>query len=419
MHIGVVGCGLAGLTTAYYLSEIGCQVTVIDRTSGPAQETSYANGSMITPSLADPWNAPGVFGALLKSLGKEDSAMLLRAKAIPSLFGWGLRFIRNATESRFQEGFLANARFAKYSQQVMQDLLQAKPMGFEYAPDGVIKVFSDEASLTAAQKTSEWLREEAGVAFQTLDQKALLSLEPALADASDRLHGGIYFPEEEVGNARLFCEALRHRATDSGVAFRFNERVVDIELEAGRVRSLVTDATRMEFDGVVLAGGSYTWPLAKKAGLNLPVRPAKGYSITLPMGGLEPRPRYAVVDEHLHAAVVPLGGERFRVAGTAEFTGFDDVVNPARIENLKGLLKMVYPRVSYRDEDVEGWCGFRPMTPDGKPIIGPTKVGGLYLCTGHGPLGWTLACGSGKSLAEVIVGEQAEYDLQEFSFGRF
>ena len=419
MHVGVVGCGLLGLTTAHYLREFGCEVTVFDRTGGPAQETSYANGSMITPSLADPWNSPGVFGALLKSLGKEDSAMLLRAKAIPSLVGWGLRFLHNATEARFREGFLANARFAKYSQDVMQNLLQAKPMDFEYAPDGVIKVFPDAASLAAARATSEWLREEAGVAFRTLDQAALLDLEPALADAIDRLHGGIYFPEEEVGNARLFCEALLQYCINAGVTFRFNETVVDMEVDAKRVRALVTDRETIELDAVVLAGGSFSWPLAKKVGINVPVRPAKGYSITLPMVELDPKPRHAVVDEHLHAAVVPLGGQRFRVAGTAEFTGFDDTVNPARIENLKVLLKMVYPQVSCRDDQVEGWCGFRPMTPDGKPIIGSTKVQRLYLCTGHGPLGWTLACGSGKSLAELMVGKDPEYDISGFAFGRY
>ena len=192
-----------------------------------------------------------------------------------------------------------------------------------------------------------------------------------------------------------------------------------MEVDAKRVRALVTDRETIELDAVVLAGGSFTWPLAKKVGINVPVRPAKGYSITLPMGELDPKPRHAVVDEHLHAAVVPLGGQRFRVAGTAEFTGFDDTVNPARIENLKVLLKMVYPQVSCRDDQVEGWCGFRPMTPDGKPIIGSTKVQRLYLCTGHGPLGWTLACGSGKSLAELMVGKDPEYDISGFAFGRY
>ena len=418
-HVVVVGCGLAGLTCAYFLRQHDLEVTVIDRQAAPARETSYANGSMMTPSLADPWNAPGVLGALVRSLGQEDSPMLLRLKAIPSLVVWGLQFLGNATKSGFESSFLSNLRLAHYSQAVMSDLLQAVPLEFEYAPDGIIKVYPDAATFNSASATAEWLGRE-GVEHTPLMPDALLKKEPALAPIIDRLYGGIHFPGDEVGNARLFCEGLYELAENAGVNFRFNESLQGVEkVKAGEVVALTTSNGRIETDAVVLAAGSYSWPIAKMFGLRVPVRPAKGYSITVPVGDLDPAPRHAIVDDSLHAAVVPLGKDKLRVAGTAEFTGFDATLTPGRIDNLKHLLSQIYPRITIPEGEVEGWTGFRPMTPDGRPLIGRTKVPNLFLNTGHGPIGWTQACGSGKAIADLIAGGPSDFDLSVFEPARF
>ncbi len=416
-HVVVVGCGLAGLTSAYFLRQHGFSVTVVDRQPAAARETSYANASMMTASLADPWNAPGVMSALLRSVGKEDSAMLLRFKAIPSMVTWGMRFLARATRSEFEASFLSNIHLAHYSQRVLHDLLQSVPLEFEYAPDGIIKVYTDQDSYESALTSAAWLN-QAGVRHTPLTGIELLTKEPALAPAIDRLYGGIHFPGDEVGNARLFCEQLQKEAETSGVRFRFEETLLSVEREGPVLRALVTDVGRIEVDAVVLAAGSYSWPLGKLFGIRVPVRPAKGYSITVSVGDVEPSPVYAIVDDALHAAVVPLGTNKLRVAGTAEFAGYDATLTPGRIQNLKDLLVQIFPQFSVPRDGVAAWTGFRPMTPDGRPLIGSTRVDNLYLNTGHGPIGWTQACGSGKALADLIAGETPEFDLSPFTPAR-
>jgi D-amino-acid dehydrogenase len=419
VRVLVIGCGLAGVTCAWFLRQHGAEVTVIDRGAAAASETSHANGSMMTPSLADPWNAPGVLGALLRAIGRDDAAMVLRLRALPSLLRWGAGFLRHATAARFRAAFFDNAGLARYSQQVMQRLLQAVPLDFEYAPDGTIKVFRDAAAFTAAQDTAAWLQASLAIPSRRLDRAALLELEPALAASIDGFVGGLHFVEDEVGNAQQFCEALRREAAAAGVDFRFGETLQTVARPAGRIAAVITDKGRHEADAFVLAAGSYSWPLGRHFGITVPVRPAKGYSLTVPLAAGEPVPRRAVVDEALHAAVVPLGGTRLRVAGTAEFAGFATQPSPGRVDNLRGLLRQVYPDVATDGKDIQPWCGLRPMTMDGRPLVGRTAVANLFLNTGHGALGWTHACGSGKALADLICGVAPETDLEPFRPERF
>lgn len=418
MKVIVIGCGLAGLSSAYYLAQRDAQVQVIDRCAGPALETSFANGSMITPSLADPWNAPGVLGSLVRSLGREDSAMLLRPRALPSLFGWGLQFIRQSSRARFEASFLANATFARYSQTVMRDLLQSHPLAFDYAPDGTLKLFRDASALKAASETAQWLG-QIGVQHRMLTPHELVQLEPALADIKDQLTGGIHYPDDEIGNAQHFCVALYERALAAGVEFHFDQAVGLVERNSQGLTAVRSSTERFAGDAFVLAAGSYSWPLGRLFGLRVPVRPAKGYSLTVPLGSNSVRPRYAVLDDALHACVVPLGADQLRVAGTAEFAGFDRTLTQGRVENLQGLLRRFYPGIEFDPEETSPWCGLRPMTPDGRPLIGGTRLPNLYLCTGHGPLGWTMACGSGQALSEIILDGTSVADTQAFAPARF
>jgi D-amino-acid dehydrogenase len=421
MRVVIIGSGLAGVTTAWFLREQGVDVVVVERASAVARETSFANGSMLTPSLADPWNAPGSLSALLRSIGREDAAMMLRIGALPSLLIWGMKFLRSSRQQPFLESFLANVHLARYSQEVMQSLLQGAAPGaldFDYAPDGTVKVFNSQEALQRGREIASWLQ-QAGINHHTLDRDSLLELEPALAPGAGRLVGAIHYPQDEVGNARRFCEQLYRMAADRGVDFRFSELVLGIERERDRITAIRTSREVLKADAFVLAAGSYSWPLGKKFGINVPVRPAKGYSLTVPNVVPGGSPSLAVVDDALHAAVVPLREGLLRAAGTAEFTGFDQQLNPHRIANLRTLLNTLYPQLESASVEGDAWCGFRPMTTDGRPLLGASRVPNLYLNTGHGPLGWTLACGSGRALAELIANGRSEYALDDFAPARF
>ena len=370
MRVLILGSGLAGITSAYYLRKLGCDVTVVDRAAGAGRETSFANGSMITPSLADPWNAPGVFGALMRSLGREDSAILLRAGAIPSLFGWGISFLRNSASKHFERNYLRNVGLVHYSQQVMRDLMQnarscvrlrRRRHDEDLPRRGFVRSRHQDRALVEAGR-----HRASSTRHRRRRQNRTESGEPV----ADEIVGGIGYPGDETGNARMFCEEMRRVCSESGVRFRFAENVVEIIRKRKRIEGMRTAKETLTADAYVLAAGSFSSLWGKQLGFDIPVRPAKGYSISVPMHRWEPRPRVPVVDDSLHAALVPVGGV-LRVAGTAEFTGYDVTVNPKRIANLVNLFGRVYPKLAERvgDLDVQPWCGLRPLTPDGMPIV--------------------------------------------------
>jgi D-amino-acid dehydrogenase len=419
VRVLILGCGLAGISAAYYLRQSGCDVVVVDRAAGPARETSYANGSMITPSLSDPWNSPGVFGALLRSLGREDSAMLLRAKAIPSLFGWGMSFIRNSASKHFERNYLKNVGLVHYSQWMMRDLLQAHPLRFDHVYDGTMKIFRDGAALDYGIKIAHWLK-QVGIEHRALDPAGVVEIEPLLEPVKRQLVGGIGYPGDETGNARMFCEELRRVCERDGVQFRFAENVVEIIRSRKTVAGMRTAKELLTADAYLLAAGSFSSVWGKQLGFGLPVRPAKGYSISVPMETWRVRPRVPIVDDSLHAALVPVGNV-LRVAGTAEFTGYDLTVSQRRIDNLLGLFGRVFPQLAQDvgRMEVHPWCGLRPLTPDGMPIVGRSPLDNLFINTGHGPLGWSMACGSGKAVADIVMGAQTGIDMSAFALDRF
>ena len=316
MNVIVIGSGLAGITSAYYLNANGCRVTVLDRAPGPAKETSFANGSMITPSLADPWNSPGVLKRLLKSLGREDSPMLLRPAGMVGMLGWGVGFLLNSGARRFEAAYLRNVRFSQYSQRLMRELLQHRALSFDHTSLGTIKLFRDAKALQSGVEVAHFLK-QVNVEHRVLDVEALIEFEPALTQVADQIAGAISYPGDETGDARKFCEELRREIQAEGVTFRYSEQVLRFIRDGKRLQSLITPRGTLDADAFVLAAGSFSTGMAKQLGFRLPVRPVKGYSITLPMGDWQQPPRYPIVDDSLHAAVVPLGN-RIRVAGTAE-----------------------------------------------------------------------------------------------------
>lgn len=417
----IIGAGLIGMTTAYALSAAGEEVIVLERRDGPGEETSRANGSLLHPSLVEPWNTPGIAQVLLRDMGRENAAVLLRARPLPSLIGWGLRFLRESSERRHYRNTLRNLHLARLSVRSMAALREDTGIRYHHQPRGSLTVYREAATYGAALRRYERLAAY-GLETTALDPDALVALDGALAPVADRLHGGVFAPIDECGDPHAFCVALHHCLARRGVEFRFGHTVARIAVSGDRARGVELAGGRtVRADRVVLAGGSWSVPLARRCGLRLPVRPVKGYSLTLPRGTSGTAPVMPVTDTSLHLAVVPVGEERIRVAGTAEFAGFDSSVRPARTAYLWRMLQDLYPRFAEASAGCQrnGWAGLRPMCPDGVPLIGATSIDGLFLNTGHGQLGWTLAAGSGRLLADLVLGRTPAVEAADFAPQRF
>ena len=419
MRIIVVGAGLLGLTTAYFLRQHAAEVLVVERQLGPGLETSFANGGMLHASQANPWNEPGVLWQALRMLGREDAALLIRPRALPRMLGWAWTFVRNSSLPRYLTNVEKNARLADYSLTVLAEHLAGLALPFERADRGTLKIYRDVAELETASQFAERCR-AFDICYQVLTAKEVTTLEPALAPISDQLSGGIHFPDDVSGDAHRFCRALAERCVTDGVQFCYETHVQRIVISDGTVRGVMVDGEILHADSVVLAAASHSAALAASAGVRVPVQPVKGYSITVPMAHWQVQPQVPVIDEHYHAAVCPLG-QQLRVAGTAEFAGFDTTLTQSRIANLYDLITRIYPleAASIKRSACAEWTGLRPMSPDGVGIMGRTRVAGLFLNTGHGHLGWTMAPGAGKLVADDIMQNKTELARGDYQLARF
>lgn len=414
----IIGSGLIGTTSAYFLARRGWEVTVLDRQEGPGRETSFANGSLLTPSMPEPWNAPGSWRVLLASIGRSDSPLKLRLKALPHLGSWGIGFLRNSTPERYQRNTVKNLKLALHSLEVLESLRRETGIEYGAASRGTLRVIRSPAALERALAWGEKLRAAAGLTFRRVTVDDIVALEPALAPIASRLAGGIHYPVDEVGNAYEFCVGLAEHARRSGVEFRFATPVTGIEQRQGSVTAVRSGQTRLTADRYVVAAGSYSPTLLAELGLKLPVKPAKGYSLTFEHPTLDPPLGLPVCDDDFHAVVVPLKNV-IRVAGTAEFAGYDLSLPEARIRNLVRLVQQVLPAGGFERSQARAWCGLRPMSVDGVPVIGPTPVGNLWINTGHGPLGWTMAAGSGKLLSDLMTGDSPPVNAEDYALARF
>jgi D-amino-acid dehydrogenase len=421
MHVIVIGAGLAGLSVAWYLREGGAAVTLLERNASAGMETSFANGGLLHPSMVEPWNSPGVLGFLLRNIGRADAPMLVRLRVLPGLLGWGARFIRASRADSFLATTRRNLMLARYSVELMGELRNVAALKYGAYARGSLQVFRTDQ---VARTTLEWVRQLAddGLDYRLLSAHELIALEPALAPIADSLVGAIHYPRDEGGDAHLFCRQLAARLQERGVAIRYDVGCKTLVRE-GRDEVVVVDSLgqRLKADAVVLATGSISPLLAKSIGLALPICPVKGYSITMPRTEGALAPHVPVTDPVLHIAVVPVGEDRIRLAGTAEFAGYDGKIDPPRISNLVQLLKRIYPHYAQelRSSDIAPWAGLRPMSADGMPLLGRTRIRNLFLNTGHGQLGWTMAAGSGRLVADVILNRKPEIDPSPYALARF
>lgn len=408
MKVLVAGSGLLGVSSAYALACVGAKVTVLERAASPAEGTSHANAGMITPSMADPWNAPGIHRDLLRWLGREDAPFLLRPSALPGLLDWGLRFLAASRPEAFRRHMEANLRLARYSQQVMAQLRGSLDLPHDHLANGTIKVFADARHFEMAAGRNRQLQ-ELGLDVRLLDATGAVKVEPSLAPVRERIAGAVYCPQDESGDAREYTHRLARHAASAGVEFRFGTVVEDFERDGHRIAAVRAGTERFEADEFVLAAGAWCEPLLRRLGLRVPVKPVKGYSITLDMGSWAGAPRMPVIDDAMHLAATPLG-RRLRVAGTAEIAGDDRTLNPARIENLFRSVAALFPSLPLDRSRAQPWAGLRPMSADGVPRIGRLPYENLWLNTGQGHLGWTLAAGSAALLADLMQGRAPALD---------
>ena len=406
----VIGAGLAGLTTAFELQQRGWDVTILDEQGEVARGASHANGSLLTPSMAEPWNTPGVHRHLVQSVFNPISPLRLWPSAIPSLLGWGVRFLRNSTAARSRAATTANFHLASYSLRCLDELRTRVGYRDTAAGRGLVKIFRDVDGFEAALRGMRVLQ-SLGLRLEVLDADRAIQRVPELTAIADRISGALFFPDDECADAHLFCLNVATALRRGGATLRLGTAVRSIDTDGQRVRGLTVGDERIAADHVIVAAGVRSPALLRGIGVHLPIAPAKGYTVTLPLpAGFEPPPM-PVADDALHAAVVPVAAG-LRLAGTAEFAGHDLRLQPHRTEQLLNVLAVIFPKIAAEVDRslARTWIGLRPVSADGVPFIGSTGIGGLYVNAGHGPLGWTMAAGSARLLADELTGVAAAID---------
>lgn len=418
MHVAVLGAGVVGTTTALALAEDGHQVSVIDRQPGPALETSFANGAQISACHAKPWAGPGTPWQAFKWMWQPDAPLLFKPwRWDPPLWAWGMRFLANCTTPRARTNMERALRLSLYSRDVLGALRQRTNIQYDQVLKGILHIYRTPEEFAEGRRNAENLA-ALGLPQEILTPADCVRYEPALAHAAKHdLVGGLMSPSDESGDAQMFTEEVAKLAAARGVVFRWGETVTRLELDRSDIGRVLTDKGVIEADLFVLAAGSYSLMLARDLGLALPVYPAKGYSITVDIDTPEAAPTISVTDETRYMVFSRLGN-KMRVAGTVELTGWDTQLDPVRVGPLVSNAQSLFPDVS-KYANVNPWCGLRPATPDSVPLIGRTPIGNLLLNTGHGTLGWTMATGSARIIADLIAGRSPEIDLTGLGLERF
>ena len=403
MKIIVLGAGVVGVTGAWYLAKAGHEVTVVERRDAAALETSFANGGQISAGHAEPWAKPSVVPKILRWLGREDAPLLFRPRADWAQWRWGLRFLMECWPGRFERHARTLGGLASYSRECLRSLRQELGLRYDQLERGILQFATNQRDFDSLAHHADPARVKSA--------RECVALEPALAHSRDPVIGGVYNPNDESGDAHRFTVELARLAAARGVAFRFGTAIDSVEAAGGKVTALRTNGAALAADAYVVSLGSYSPLLLSPLGVRIPVYPLKGYSITLPLGPGEAAaaPTVSLTDEAFKIVISRLGN-RLRAAGTAELTGYDTSINPARCAAIARRIRDLFPGLG-GITTIDNWCGLRPATPNNVPVIGRTRYSNLYLNTGHGTLGWTLACGSGAVLADLVSGRRPEVEF--------
>jgi D-amino-acid dehydrogenase len=416
MNVLILGAGVIGVTAAYYLHKDGHSVTIIDRQRAAGLETSFANGGQISPSSAAPWAAPEVPKLMLKWLGRNDAPLLYRMRLDPKLWAWSIRFLANCTPQNFANNTSKNLRLSLYSRALLPEIRQKTGIKYDCLEQGILKIFRKKEDLEKASKQAQILR-SLGCDNQVLTTVEVHKLEPAFNTSPDKIVGGIFTPDDESGDAFKFTTELAKHLSRAGVNFRFSEKIISLNTDDNRIMSITTDKSTIAGDAVVMSMGSYSPSILKPLNIKLPIEPAKGYSLTVPIAGHNSTPTISLTDED-HKVVFTRLGDRMRVAGTVEFNGYDTEMNEDRANSICNIAQSLFPNGGDYTK-AEFWTGIRPLTPDCVPIIGSTTFENLYLNTGHGSLGWTMCASSGKIISDIIMGRKSEINVSDIGLDRF
>ena len=416
MKVIVLGSGVIGVTSAYQLALAGHEVTVVDRQAAPGLETSYANAGEVSPGYSAPWAGPGVPLKAIQWLLMQHRPLVIRPHLDLNLIRWCLAMLRNCTAARYELNKGRMVRLAEYSRDCMKALRAQTGIAYDERMQGTLQLFRTPAQLDGAGADIAILKRY-GVGFELLDRDGCIRHEPALAQVRDKFVGGLRLPGDETGDCFKFTQNLAALAATQGVQFRHGTRIQRLQQSGRQIVGVVTDAGTLKADAYLVALGSYSPLLLKGVGIRLPVYPVKGYSLTLPITQASGAPESTVMDESHKVAVTRLG-ERIRVGGTAELAGYTLKLHDARRKTLEHVVTDLFPRGGDVSR-AEFWCGLRPMTPDGTPVIGATRLSNLYLATGHGTLGWTMAAGTGRVMADVISGRKPSIDMNGLTLDRY
>ncbi|MGF1753128.1 D-amino acid dehydrogenase [Vibrio makurazakiensis] len=400
MKVMVLGGGVIGLTSAWYLSQKGHEVTVVDRQTECAKETSFANAGQISYGYSSPWAAPGIPFKAIKWLMQQHAPLKIQPKMSSNMVKWTRKMLTNCTESRYNVNKARMLRLANYSQGCLTELRKNTGIEYQGRQLGTLQIFRNTKQLQAIEKDMALLK-QSGTSFQLLDVGECVKKEPALAYSKDKLVGGLHLPDDETGDCFIFCQQLTSLAKQAGVNFLFETDIHSLNFNGSKIQSVSTSQGELSADKYVVACGSYSSHLLAPLAISLPTYPVKGYSLTLPIKSTEHAPISTIMDETYKVAVTRLEN-RLRVAGTAELTDFDLSIREKRTSTLDLVVKDLFNGAGDLSQ-AEYWTGLRPMTPDGTPIIGSTPIKNLFTNTGHGTLGWTMACGSGKLLADLVT----------------
>jgi len=416
LKVIILGGGVIGVTSAYYLAKAGHEVEVIERQPGVGLETSFANAGEISPGYASPWAGPGIPQKAVKWLMMRHPPLIVKPTLDPYMVRWVLQMLTNCTVSRYAINKARMVRVAEYSRDVMVALRADTGIKYDERTRGTLQLFRTQKQVDGAHKDIEVL-DEYGVAYEVLDRAGCIAAEPGLGNSPADIAGGLRLPGDETGDCHIFTKRLAEMAAELGVVFRYGVNIDGLDVTGGAVTGVRTSVGTVTGDRYVLALGSYSPILARQVGVDLPIYPVKGYSITAPVTDASVAPVSTVLDETYKIAVTRLG-DRIRIGGMAELSGYTNHLPPRRRETLAHCVNELFPGAG-DTVSASYWTGLRPMTPDGTPIIGASKLGNLFINSGHGTLGWTMACGSARITADLVAGSTPDIDISDLGPGRY
>ena len=416
LKVLVLGGGVIGVASAYYLARAGHEVTVVDRQAGPALETSFGNAGEVSPGYSSPWAGPGVPIKAIKWMLMTHSPLVVWPLLEPAMWRWGLMMLANCTERAYALNKSRMVPIAEYSRDCLKALRAETGISYDERAQGTLQLFRTQKQLDGIGGDVDVLKQY-GVPFEVLDREGFCGVEPALKLTQEKFVGALRLPGDETGDCFKFTNRLAEMAGALGVQFKWNTRIQSLQVGGSGITGVFTDAGLLSADKVVLALGSHSPLLLKPAGIDIPVYPVKGYSITVPITDARYAPESTIMDETHKVAVTRLG-DRIRVGGTAELAGYSVALREPRRATLNHVVSDLFPRGGDVSK-ASFWCGLRPMTPDGTPIIGTTPVQNLLLATGHGTLGWTMAAGTGRVIADIVSGRPPEIDISALGMSRY